>query len=259
MASTPRSSWLPTARHILRHPFGAVGDALIARHLANSLRYRPTERFGYEIAHRRDFFRHVFHYLSFNGIDGDYAEFGCHGAMTFRMAFGAAELTGHQAHLWAFDSFEGLPEGADTRDEHPQWMPGTMSTDAQKFVALCDEAGIPKRRYSVVPGFYSDTLVSSAGGERPSKIAFAYVDCDLYSSTTDVMGFLEARLRPGSVIGFDDYYCYSPEGPSGERLASKAHFAASEWTLVPFIQYGWHGMSFVVEPKSLGLSLDSAW
>ena len=66
-----------------------------------------------------------------------------------------------------------------------------------------------------------------------------------------MLAFLEDRLRPGSVVGFDDFYCYGQDAPSGERLAAAEHFAAgsSRWQLVPFVQYGWHGMSFVIERR----------
>lgn len=242
-----------------RHPLAFAGDLLIARQVDSILRFKASERFGNELPHRREFFRHAFHYLGFNGIDGDYAEFGSHGAFTFRLAWGASSLLRHDCHLWAFDSFEGLPEGDDTRDDHPRWLAGTMATGETEFRRLCRGAGIPADRYTTVAGFYSATLNEDASGSRPTRIGFAYVDCDLYSSASEVLDFLETRLRPGSIIAFDDYYCYAPDGPSGERLASRKHFSASQWSLVPYIQYGWAGMSFVVERRADGRGPDAAW
>lgn len=54
------------------------------------------------------------------------------------------------------------------------------------------------------------------------------------------------------ILALDDYYCYSPRTLSGERLAclefllndSRFHFS-------PFVQFGWHGMSFVVEDRAM--------
>jgi hypothetical protein len=55
------------------------------------------------------------------------------------------------------------------------------------------------------------------------------------------------------ILAFDDYYCYGPSTPSGERLAAAEFFHANErWQLLPFIQYASEGMSFVVEEKSAG-------
>jgi O-methyltransferase len=259
--STEPTSSAPLRRKIrrLRHPLSLAGERLFVRQAEAALRYKTSERFGYEIPHRREFFRHAFHYLRFNAITGDYAEFGSHGAFTFRLAWGASELVGHDCTMWAFDSFEGLPDQSDSRDEHPRWTPGTMSTSLAEFHRLCRQAGIPEDRYSAVAGYYSSTLVDQ-DAPRPEQVAFAYVDCDLYSSTREVLTFLETRLRPGGIVAFDDYYCYAPEGPSGERLAAKHHFGGeSRWTLVPYIQYGWAGMSFVLENRELGLGADSAW
>ena len=125
--STP-AKFVPGRLRALRHPIDLVGRLLIVHQLESSLRFKSSERFGYEIPHRREFFRHAFHYLRFNGIDGDYAEFGSHGAFTFRLAWGASELLGQPCHLWAFDSFEGLP-GADDARGRPSPVAGRHHGD----------------------------------------------------------------------------------------------------------------------------------
>lgn len=235
--------------HPLLGPARHLGRRLYVRQVERSLRFKDADRFGHEFPDRRRFFRHAFHYLVFNGIGGDYAEFGSFGGYTFRLAWSAARLVGYDCQMWAFDSFSGLPGGADARDEHPRWTEGTMATPVADFHALCRKWGIPAGRYHVVPGFYSETLPEPGSSPRPERIAFAHVDCDLYSSTIDVLRFVESRLGPGSVVAFDDYYCYSPDQPSGERLAVLEHLRDSRWSLVPYIQYGWAGMSFVVEHR----------
>jgi hypothetical protein len=35
---------------------------------------------------KKKFFKYAFKTIQYNGIDGDYAEFGCHGGMTFNLA-----------------------------------------------------------------------------------------------------------------------------------------------------------------------------
>ncbi len=224
--------------------------AALYRALAGDLDLDHTELFLHEMPDRKEFFRRAFHYLSFNGIDGDYAEFGCYGAMTFRIAAGASRAYHYDTHLWGFDSFEGLPTSEDPRDGHLRWTPGWLSTPLDQFHQICARAGMPRDSYSVVSGLYEDSLSEGTGESRPEKISLAYVDCDLYSSTIEVLRFLETRLRPGSVIGFDDWFCYLPDRPSGERLAALEHFAESRWSLVPFVQYNWHGMSFLVDDRA---------
>ena len=56
------------------------------------------------------FFRRIFDFLTENEIHGDYHEFGCHRARTFRMALTEARRHNLDSmKFWAFDSFEGLP------------------------------------------------------------------------------------------------------------------------------------------------------
>lgn len=235
---------------LARRQLRTWGDRSVRWQVDRQLRFKPADRFGHELPERKEFFRRAWHCVRFNAIDGDYAEFGSHGANTFRMAWHATRLIGADAHLWAFDSFAGLPEGADERDAHPRWTPGSMATSLDEFHRLCRRAGMTSSDYDVVPGYYRDSLAPSAPGPRPTTVAVAYVDCDLYSSTVEVLSFLEPRLRAGSVIGFDDYFCVGPDGPSGERRAAVEHSATSRWRLVPYVQFGWAGMSFVVEPAT---------
>jgi O-methyltransferase len=226
--------------------------ALRLRHNAEAvIGYLPTDTMNAEIDDRKRFIRSAFEALKINGIAGDYAEFGSASAVTFRLAFAANRLAGTHRHLWSFDSFAGLPEQGE-RDAHPLWVPGTMAMSLDDFRETCRHAGMTESDYTTVKGFYSKTLRDDAEGIRPSKIAFAYVDCDLYSSSTDVLKFLRARLCQGMVIAFDDYYCFGPTEASGERLAlANLTSGLTEWRFVPYIQFGWHGMSFMVERSEL--------
>src|SRR5438477_10578680 len=142
---------------------------------------------------RREFFYNAFKALRFNGIDGDYAEFGSWGGMTFALAYGESRRHGHTARLWAFDSFQGLPQPHGAEDEHPEWRRGKMATNVDEFHAICAANGIPREAYEVVPGFYEDTLSTSSLDEEPANIALAYVDCDLYTSAKAVLEFLRPR------------------------------------------------------------------
>ena len=204
-----------------------------------------------EVRRRREFFYNAFMALSFNEIDGDYAEFGCSGGMTFAHAYQEAARHRHGARLWAFDSFQGLPRPAGDADAHPKWVEATMATALDQFHRDCAHHGVPRAAYEVVPGFYRDSLAAMGPTDEPTNIALAYVDCDLYSSTKEVLRFLMPRLNHGMIIAFDDYFCWSASQVSGERLAMLEFFSDGPWELVPYMQFGWHGMSFVVEDRRL--------
>ena len=229
--------------------------------VARELAYQPFEQFRPELVDLKHFMRRAFQALTYNGTTGDYAEFGCFGGRTFTLAHGAAKLVGHDAHLWAFDSFEGLPATEDPRDAHVGWAEGAMAMSEQHFVDQCRSRGMAAGDFTTVKGFYSETLRDGAPGPRPQRICFAYVDCDLYSSAVEVLTFLLPRLCNGAIVAFDDYYCYGDTHPSGERLAAGEVFGRQDdWRLVPFIQWGWAGMSFIVESTrsapSSGFSFD---
>ena len=201
---------------------------------------------------RQVFFYNAFKALAFNSIDGDYAEFGCHGCMTFPIAYHEAVRHGHKARLWAFDSFQGLPPADGPEDEHPGWVESKMSTSMEEFHRRCEKKGVPRYAYTIVPGFYENTLQKKLNIDNPSNICLAFIDCDMYSSTKYVLKFLLPRLKNGMIIAFDDYHCWSAGQISGERRAMMEIFSQNEmWRLVPYLQFGWHGASFFVEDRRI--------
>ncbi len=215
--------------------------------------YRSDQEIS-ERDHRREFMRRAFKALAFNGITGDYAEFGSHGGTTFNLAHREIRRHKRQRMMWAFDSFQGLPEQDGTDDYHPGWKRGKMATSVDTFRALCRKNGIPATAYRTVPGYYDETIgdVAADAPDLPTDIALAYVDCDLYSSTKIVLSFLMPRIKQGSIIAFDDYFCISDRQLAGERRAMLEAFVNHpHFKLSPFVQYGWHGMSFIVEDRAL--------
>ncbi len=205
-----------------------------------------------ERAHREKFFDMAFSALHFNGIDGDYAEFGCYGGFTFAQAYHTAKKRKHPAHLWGFDSFRGLPAPTGPEDSHPRFREGRFATPVEDFHRICRVNRVPREAYDVVEGYFEDSLGKFALDDPPTNICLAYLDCDLYSSTKTVLEFLAPRLKHGMIIAVDDYYCWSPTAAAGQRVAI-AEFEESQerWNLLPYLQFNWHGASFVVEDRAL--------
>jgi len=156
-------------------------------------------------------------------------------------------------HMWAFDSFAGLPASEDPRDAHQYWRPGTYRTTKETFLDACAKAGISSSQFSIIEGFYNESLKNLTSDQQTAltEIAIAYIDCDLYTSTCDVLRFLAPRLKNGMLLCFDDYYCMSPRGPSGERLAfmefEQSHL--QKFRFVEYFRYHWAGASFLVEVR----------
>jgi tetratricopeptide (TPR) repeat protein len=114
-------------------------------------------------------------------------EFGVFHGKTIRMI--AAEFPDVPVH--GFDTFSGIPE-----DWHLT-KSGSYSTQGALPPA-------PKNvEYHV--GLFSDTLPDFLVAHPDKPIRWMNIDCDLYSSTKDVLDAVWDRVVPGTVIVFDEY------------------------------------------------------
>ena len=105
-------------------------------------------------------------------------------------------------HFHGFDSFIGLQEA---------WQGNPVGH-------LSLEGKLPKfkfgTRVTIHAGLFADTIPQFLTA-YPGEIAFAHIDCDLYSSATTILELLRPRLVRGSVLVFDEYIT----GEADERQA----------------------------------------
>jgi Macrocin-O-methyltransferase (TylF) len=148
---------------------------------------------------------------------GHYLEFGVYTGGTIR--FIASRKHGQTIH--GFDSFEGTPE---------QWSGFTL--DRGSFARDGRLPDVPAN-VSLHKGWFKDTLPAWRES-HPGAIAFAHVDCNIFSSTVDVLEGIRERLQPGTVIVFDEYFNY----PGWELHEFKAW---QEFVKVHCIQYTYIG------------------
>ncbi|MBV9004640.1 MAG: class I SAM-dependent methyltransferase [Solirubrobacterales bacterium] len=125
-----------------------------------------------------------------------YMEFGVWQGSCTR--YWSAALRNPASLLHGFDSFEGLPQNWTVK------MPkGHFSTNGS-LPALADP------RVTFYPGWFSDTFQRYEWPSQYDRI-LAVIDCDLYSSTVDVLSFLEPHLRPAALLYFDEFNYASDE------------------------------------------------
>jgi hypothetical protein len=201
------------------------------------------------------FFWDAFTAVSVNSISGDYVEFGSWGCNTLQHAYHASQGFGQERHYWAFDSFRGLPHSDHPHDQHPVLAPGGLGQGGvDAFHTTCAGFSVPREAYTAVEGYFEDTLPPLGTTGEPRDIAVAYIDCNMYSSTVTVFEFLAPRLKPGMIVGFDDYYLYSADsGVSGEREALNEFLRTHpQWYFHRFKDIHWGGVSFVVECSEPG-------
>lgn len=175
-----------------------------------------------------------------------YFEFGCHSGRTFSSAVNAFNCLGMvDAEVYAFDSFEGLPQTSSIIDGI--FEKGSFSTDVQNFKNIVSKnTGKNIDNSNIIKGFYSETLNQSLQSKLP-KAGIIHIDVDLYSSTKEVLFFVYPLLVTGTVILFDDWYCFPPGQGKGEMGAFNEFCLANpSFSVTPWKAYSSFGQSFFV-------------
>lgn len=155
------------------------------------------------------------HALALAPPDGMALEFGVFSGQSLKMI--AASRKGEQ--VFGFDSFEGLPEVY-----RPHLREGHFAVDALPQVEGAE----------LVVGWFSDTLPGFLA-EHPGPVSFLHLDADLYSSTATVLELVGPRLRPGSVIIFDEFFNFP--GWEAHEFRAWEEFLAATGTVATYEAY----------------------
>jgi len=163
--------------------------------------------------------RHLVQAMPSAQISGHVMEFGVYRGKTMQHI----SQHFHDQTCWGFDSFVGLPE---------PWYISTgvhaKTHPAGKF-DMRQEPERPRFRDNVrlVSGWFEDSLPPWLE-QNPGAVRFLHIDCDLYSSTRTVLDLLNSRIRPGTVIVFDEMYPWAD--PDDYNLwAQGEYLALGEW------------------------------
>lgn len=199
---------------------------------------------------RRYALEEITEYLGFAKLAGDYCEFGVADGHSFVNAFSLMGPIFPEMRFHAFDSFEGLPRpsGPDSVNDYTSgFHEGQFACSLDDFTMRVRSLGMPSENVVVYKGWFDRTLAEGMPAAVISKVAVAWIDCDLYESTVPVLKFLTARLQPGSVIVFDDWGCYRNMPDSGEQRACGEWLGVNpQLRLNPLFSYGWTGRVFTV-------------
>ena len=122
--------------------------------------------------------------------------------------------------IYGFDSFEGLPEDwrADVRTGHFK---------VPKLPAV-------RNNVRLIKGWFDKTLPEFLE-QHTEPAAYLHIDSDLYSSAKTILDLFASRIRPGTVIIFDEYFNY-PGWKQGEYRAFE-EFVASHGTRFEYVAY----------------------
>ena len=141
---------------------------------------------------------------------GMVCEFGVASGRSIRMT---QEMLPLDIPIHGFDTFTGLPQAWGNEPV------GTYSTGGI----------IPNMEGKVYfhKGLFSDTIpkfLDETDDHLP--LAFANIDCDLYTSTCDILEAMHTRIVPGTVIIFDEYLSHPTwrQGTNANQLISNVIF-----------------------------------
>ncbi len=146
--------------------------------------------------------------------DGLICEFGVFQGITINYL---ASLTTKTVN--GFDSFEGLPE---------TWRP-----NFEKGRFKLEKLPEVRSNVKLFKGWFDDSLPKFLGDHK-QHAAFLHIDCDLYSSTKTIFNLFRDRIRPGTVIAFDEMFNY-PGWQQGEFKAFNEFIAETG------LKYEWLG------------------
>ena len=179
--------------------------------------------------------------------------------------FGLLELDGdapniiNEMETWElneFDAFDGADsvlvkidaEGTIGQNEDGIFETGTFNTSKLEFKKLIKrKTGLNLNDSNVISGFYSESLTGDMQQKMP-KVGLVHIDVDLYSSAIEVLEFIKPLIVKGTVLVFDDWYCFPPGSSKGESGAMDEFkkkypgFEIEEWK-----SYSTFGKSFFVK------------
>lgn len=118
--------------------------------------------------------------------------------------------------LWIYDSFEGLPakSNEDFSEAGAAFTEGVLSVSKREVKLRFLRANLP------VPVITKGWFADLTDKDLPAKIAFAFLDGDLYQSIKDSLKLVEDKMVDGGIILVHDYN--NPELPGVTR-------AVNEW------------------------------
>jgi O-methyltransferase len=152
---------------------------------------------------------------------GHYYEFGLFRGYTLHHAEKTARKLQFDAMSFhGFDSFQGLPvvEGIDRMGQ--QFFEGQFACSKEGVTANLRRHGTDLSRVTLTEGFFCDSLTEELKRRSDfARAAVAFIDCDLYSSTRDVLAWLESLLQDGSMLLFDDWFAFGGAKELGQQKA----------------------------------------
>lgn len=193
-------------------------------------------------------------FIWISNVEGDYLEFGVWEGFNFVSAYHLAKKKCKTMNYFAFDSFRGLPKPEDIDGDSNQFQEGQYFCSVDKFKKTLKKRGVDLNKVKVVEGLFEDTLNEKTKKKLKLKsAAIVWVDCDLYKSTVPVLNFITDIIVDGSIIIFDDWFCFKGDPERGEQKAFSEWLARNpNIKAIEYHRFGLFGNSFIIKKLKTG-------
>jgi hypothetical protein len=234
--------------------FSSLRNAYRLQELAIKLLARRHPQFDHSIDKIRAL-KKAFHFVNYEGVPGDYVEYGMFEGASFIGALEAHTATkgstGLERRFWGFDSFEGLrfPSGA----AHHRLEEGAFETSYERVESRVRRNFKNRAEWHIVKGFLEDTLADENAKLGIERVAVALFDLDLEEPTKIALRSIRPMLTEGSVLIFDEPFFFKGNPERGEAGAFE-EFRQQNPDLVfrRYFDYGFGGRGYVLGKIAAG-------
>lgn len=111
-------------------------------------------------------------------------------------------IPSYEKKLYGFDSFVGLPEETHDKNNPLEWFAGQYTSNG-----VVPSLPNPDD-FLFIEGWFSDVLTDDfARSIITEKVGLLHLDCDIYTSTYQVLDFMfkHELLTSGSILMYDDW------------------------------------------------------
>ena len=157
-----------------------------------------------------------------------FLEFGVFRGNSILEYYSAYQESGITPSFFGFDAFKGLPE--EKLDQHSPWKTGDFNLNGHINPELLNKEGM-----EIIPGWFNETLNADTKKKfKRKKAGLIHVDCDIYTSTLEVLEFLVTNniLADGALIVYDDWgawkQAYLTEDNAYDVAEGRAHKEIAE-------------------------------
>ena len=190
------------------------------------------------------------HYLSlFDGIKGDYLEFGIYKGSSFIHSINAYRKNKRilsstiNRSFFGFDSFKGFGNISKI-DQHPFYKDMNFSTDFKKTENRIKKSA-KKISFKIINGYFEDTLKFSPKKYGINKAAIIFCDTDTYTGSKNIFNFISKITIVGTYFILDDYFSYKGDENKGSYKAFKDFIKKNNIKVRKVFDYGMGGSVYV--------------